>query len=202
MIVTDRQATVQDYLESMNRFIEEQQGKRDILSCNAACQGCGGCCSERIPLTSVDFFKLAGQQALLTYLERYAYISLDGPAVDISLYPGGYGPCVFLDEETNLCRVYDHRPLVCQTYICIPSTGRAQQLRQTIVNVGEDELVRLWLLEGELSKQPLVYHEACEPAASLADYPTSPFTGKHSYTQVLLREICSPALWAEILRAG
>ena len=111
-------------------------------------------------------------------------VIVSGPVVDIVLRRTRQDNCVFLDPRTRLCTVYAQRPLVCRTFICSPATKRAAQLRELVVNQGEDELVRRWLSE-----------QANQRGPRIEDYPPSAFTGKNRYGDVLLKELCSPSLW-------
>lgn len=194
LVVRDENASVQDYLDALTEAIATLPLTR-LSRRRQDCFGCDRCCAERAPLTAVDcrfLMKATGERDPGAFLEKYASVSVDGPVVDIVLKPGGNGRCVFLDRQTKLCRVYDSRPLVCRTYICSPAARRALALRAAVVNKGEDELVRLWFKTG------MVIHQARNPRPDLRDWPPTPFAGKKSYREVLLREVLPSGLWRRI----
>ncbi|WP_333871770.1 YkgJ family cysteine cluster protein [Desulforamulus putei] len=193
-------ATVQDYLDAMNDFIKKNT--------HPPCRGCDECCWERIPLTSIDvlnYLKRLGNQLqldsrwpLLDFLKKYCYIYVENGAVDISLGFTMEGACVFLNQQERICSGYAARSLVCQSFVCMESTPRAQELRSELVNTGMDELVRLWLLQSRQAGQKPYAHEEHNANLRLADYPANGFTHKTSYSQVYLAEVCSQKLWNKL----
>ncbi|MEW5954052.1 MAG: YkgJ family cysteine cluster protein [Bacillota bacterium] len=189
-------ATAEDYLTALNNLIEGGSLYRARNNVNS-CYGCDLCCRERAPLTLIDVQALApGADSVQEALAGFARIVVSGPVVDIVLGRTSQGKCVFLNPRTRLCTVYEHRPLVCRTFICSPATKRATLLRELIVNKGEDELVRRWLAEQEgQGKSP---GGATRPG--IEDYPPSAFIGKNSYGEVLLRDLCSPSLWRRLIK--
>lgn len=222
VVVTNPQATVQDYLTALNLAIERlpltrrrllpPPGQGQIPSDQRLyCRGCDRCCRERVPLTYIDALKLiqaTSSPSLGLFLRRYGYIWVQGRAVDISLawekqaqgasaHPDRR--CVFLNPETQTCQVYTARPLVCQTFICCPQTRRARRLREVIVNRGEDELVRQWLAEAAATGREPEFHEGYNPRPREEDWPPTPFSGRTDYQEVRLKEICPPRLWEKLL---
>lgn len=197
-------ATVQDYLDAINEFIEK--------NFSPPCKGCDECCWERIPLTSIDVFnyikeqgerlKLDKQWPLLDFLTKHTYIYVDGGAVDISLGFTMEGACKFLNQTERICSSYTSRSLVCQSFICMESTHRAQTLRSELVNKGMDELVRLWLLQSRQAKRKLQMHEQYQASPVLEDYPSNAFSEKNRYEEVLIKEICTPKLWNKLTAKG
>lgn len=208
--VADDMATVQDYLNALNEAIRRIPFYRS-RSNRRRCKGCDRCCAERIPLTWIDVCMLkralpsngwetGGRGEVGQIIRRVGYVTVIGPVVDITLRRDEDGCCIFLDRQRRICKVYRFRPLVCQTFICCPSSQRAVKLRETVVNKGEDELVRQWLLEArKLGTAPL-YDEGRKPRPNLKDWPPTPFTGKEEYRQILLRDVCSPVLWRKLRR--
>ncbi|RJX19299.1 MAG: YkgJ family cysteine cluster protein [Desulforudis sp.] len=200
--VSDPRASVQDYLDVVNKAIEDNQLYRGRAE-RTDCRGCDLCCQERIPLTSIDVLRLKAQvapaESLTGFVRTHANVSVDGGAVDITLRLDRQGRCQFLHPDGRTCRVYTSRPLVCQSFICCPQTKRARKLRERIVNVGEDELVRQWLLKNrQLGTQPYIDRCLSAPAIDLRDWSETPFSGKTAYDEVLLREACLPGLWKQV----
>lgn len=199
--IADPEATVQDYLNALNEAIENL-GLHRGRARRRTCKGCDLCCAERLPLTVIDVLRLraetAPDAALNAWLERYAHVLAEGPVVDITMSRPIDGRCCLLDRASRTCRLYSARPLVCQTFICSPQTKRARRLRDLIVNKGEDQLVREWLLEARRTGSDPVIHEGYNAAPRLKDYPPTPFEGKEKYSQILLRDICTPGLWKEL----
>ncbi|KYH33121.1 YkgJ family cysteine cluster protein [Neomoorella mulderi] len=163
---------------------------------NGDCLGCDHCCGGRLPLTSIDLHvlqqgleELTGKRfSLPEMLEEYCQVQVKGRAVDITLRTDAEGYCIFLEPYRRRCRLYKYRPLICRTYFCCPLTRRARVLRETLVNRGEDELVRYWL-----SWQPAV------PAGVRRhDWPPTPFAGCLSFAEVPLKSLCSLELWRQL----
>lgn len=200
--VADPTASVQDYLDAVNTAIENGRLFRGRAE-RQDCMGCDLCCAERVPLTSIDVLQLrrhlVPKDSVTEFIRKAGYVYVDGAAVDITLGFDRRGRCRFLDKERKLCRVYAHRPLVCQTFICCPQTRRARRLRECIVNRGEDELVRLWLLEnGDRNVRWLIDEAVRTPAISLDDWPMGPFSGKTAFADIMLKDVCPPKLWCEV----
>lgn len=170
------------------------------------CYGCDGCCWERAPLNGVDILRYEkalwpdqlDQTPYGFFLENYAHVYQESGMVDIALKRKENGACVFLDQEKKCCTTHTCRSLVCQSYICIPQTERAELLRQQIVNAGIDDLVRRYKLECAARLRPFFAHSGDEGEVNLADYPENGFAGKTDYDQVLLREIVSADLFAAL----
>lgn len=194
--VNNEQATVQDYINALDNFIEHSGCYRSRNVRVDSCYGCNICCQERIPVTLVDALKLSGSN-LNNCFRDLLYVYVDGRVVDITMGLDEHGRCIFLDKEKGICSNYLNRPLVCHTYVCCPSTRTAKELREEIVNAGEDELVRRWFnIKGANGR--LVIHEGVSPKPDARDYPGTPFSGADEYTQVRLKDICSPALWKKL----
>lgn len=207
LVVTDPEATLQDYLDTVNKIIEEGGLFRSRAQV-ASCEGCPGCCSERIPLTSIDICKLmenpdiqadlGGDQNLNRFLGRYTQVIVEGQAVDIILGTKPDGSCLFLDPQNSKCRIYQWRPLVCQTFICSPASHKAKVFREQVVNQGEDQLVRAWLQEALYQGKEPVIHQADDPDLRAEDWPETAFSGVTAYADMKLRDICSDSLWKSL----
>lgn len=184
------------------------------------CAGCERCCAERAPLTIIDCLLLSkalgeplGEPPVLrepfgtpswkvireegpggwdAFFDRYTTVTVAGPVVDIVLKQREDGRCIFLDQKTKLCSVYEARPFVCQSFICSPAARRALALREAVVNKGEDELVRLWLTT------KMVIHQASAPCPDPQDWPPTPFAGKTRYREVLLKDVLPAKLWRKL----
>jgi hypothetical protein len=199
--IMDEKASLQDYLGALNKHILEAELTRTRQKVNK-CEGCDGCCSERIPLTSIDVYMLqqglkpkGETKTLAEIIRRYAYVQAEGRVVDITLARNEDGKCVFLNPDTKKCRIYPFRPLVCQTFICCPVSSRARRLRETVVNQGEDQLVKWCLSNIPWDK---LFNEVWEPEISLADWEDTPFRDRFTYGSVLIKDICKPELWQQL----
>lgn len=197
--------SVQDYLDALNEAILSQDLFRSRGEGTELCQGCDVCCGERMPLTAIDLrglaqspmvreslevdFEAAPEEALIKMVRRFCRIYVKGGTVDISLRLEEDGKCPFLNRQTKTCSVYDFRPFVCQAYICCPASKEALELRQAVVNAGEDELVRLVLNYAAQASMDLWYDEADAPSVNFEDWQPGPFSGKESYEQVMLKDI-------------
>lgn len=205
-------ACVQDYLDALNAALVDLNLSRSRQK-TTVCRGCDLCCAERIPLTSIDLEILAASphakvtlndtgDGLPKMIKRFCHVYVNGRSVDITLRLGEDGKCVFLDRETKTCSVYDFRPFVCQTFICCSASPQALELREVLVNAGEDELVRRWLEYVKAATMELWYDEADDPDVDFSDWDEGPFTGKKSYSQLLLKNLLPEDLWNKLRHAS
>ena len=174
----DEAATVADYIRLLDEFLDEKV---------APCLGCDLCCSQRIPLTLPDIYTYAGKEkeSIAAFLEEKAEIRRDGRAVDIKVAQRENGSCVFLDEEHHRCADHPHRSLVCHTYICLPQTARARDLREELINGGEDALAGALFDLGILTDGE-------------KDYPVdSRWQGK-TFDEIRLRDVLSPSVYTAL----
>lgn len=199
--VLNEKASIQDYLDALNEYLLEGNLTRR-RGRQVQCEGCDVCCAERIPLTIIDIYLL--QQGLkeqgfdLSWeeiIKKYTYVRAEGRVVDITLGQDEDGKCLFLNKKQGKCTIYRYRPLVCQTYICAPTSRKAEKLRECITNVGEDQLVK-WCLENIPEEQ--LYHELWEPEVQREDWVDTPFKDKTTYAEILLKEVCPRKLWKEL----
>lgn len=199
--IINEEASLQDYLEALNEHILKGNLTRTRQNIDM-CEGCDGCCSERIPLTNIDVqmlqqgLKAQGEiRTLAEVVRRYTYVQVEGSVVDITLARNEEGTCVFLNPETKRCGIYPFRPLVCQTFICCPTSPRARALRETVVNKGEDQLVKWCLTNVAWDK---LFNEIWEPDISLEDWDDTPFKDKLTYALVPIKDVCTPKLWKKL----
>lgn len=195
--IISEEATVQDYIDALNLFQENYV---------ASCKGCDNCCWERIPLTFPDVIKYLENQEikkmlpqdlppLTGFLYRFCHIFGEGPVLDISLNQKDNHACIFLDQEEKICCFHQARSLVCQTFVCLPHSERAEELRSSLLNAGEDELVRRYLLEAQETNIPIKIDEVKNAAPKLEDYPSKTFSDKTHYSQVRIKEVLSEKAW-------
>jgi Fe-S-cluster containining protein len=212
--VISPRATVSDFGEVMEKVATEDRIARLRNPGKDSCLGCPRCCRERIPLTSIDALRLgtgegragprsagvtpAARRTLLAAVRRYGWVRVWGRAVDISLRLQEDGYCVFLDRQRARCRIYPWRPLACRTYICAPCSSRVMQVRQLVINRGQDELVRLILEEAGVSGFPV--NEADDFDVRPEDWRVNGFTGKLDYGEVRLRDLVSARMWRALRR--
>jgi len=167
--------TVQDYLNSMNIFQEKNI---------AGCDGCTNCCWERVPITyqdMVNYMALLGSgeenknsyndgkprpvfkkvTSKKEFIENYCDVIERDGAIDIILKRRKDGSCIFLDKDNNRCGAWSARGFICQSYICLPSSKNARDLRSAIVNGGEDMLIADLGLDSNLNVpvKPCSYKE-------------------------------------------
>ncbi|MGQ9755557.1 MAG: YkgJ family cysteine cluster protein [Desulfotomaculales bacterium] len=199
--ITDAQATIGDYLDALEKFLDTVPLDK-LRNPRGDCLGCDLCCYERIPLTSIDYFRLAKHLAGSdgrAFFDRFAWVTVDGRAVDITLRRDDRGRCCFLDPQEKVCRVYRVRPFVCRTFTCAPASQRALRLRSIITNTGEDELVRIWLALSDHAGRLLV-HEAHRPSVKRSDWGPTPFNGQISYADIRLKTVCPSNFWRTLWR--
>lgn len=77
-------------------------------TCNGNCSGCGGCCTAFLPITKQE----------LEVIRKYVKDNNIKP-IERQLITGQYNMmCMFLDQETKKCKIYDVRPYVCKDFLC------------------------------------------------------------------------------------
>lgn len=204
IIIKSKDASVEDYLQAINTFIDQNKyfrTRNDVENC----EGCKFCCNERIPITNIDIIKMK-DHSIITYeglkdiIKNWCHVYLDGPVVDITLARKKNKNCIFLDEESYRCKIYTNRSLVCQTFICCPVDEPSGSLRDAIVNMGEDQLVRDWLLSHR-NGEMMHIDDANEPEISLEDWHNNCFANKTNYNDVLIRDIIDNELWNKLYDA-
>lgn len=97
-----------------------EEMKRDMangtfdLTCNGKCTGCGGCCSNILPMTEDEI------HIIRNYINRYKIKEQKRllPTVNQNLDM----TCPFLDnsKKCDKCMIYEVRPMVCRDFICDP----------------------------------------------------------------------------------
>lgn len=170
------------------------------------CYGCDGCCWERAPLNGIDILRYVAalwpeqleKAPYHFFLQNYAHVDKNQGVVDIALKREANGACTFLQQAKKYCTTHTCRSLVCQSYICIPQTERAELLRQQIVNAGIDDLVRRYLWECAAQGITPCFHSGDDSPVCLEDYPANGFSGKTAYGQVCLKDIVSSELWQQL----
>lgn len=199
IIITDDNATVADLLTALDEFAGQYL---------TDCKGCDGCCRERAPLIAADIPALA---SLLPPNDFPAHavceafgeltISKNG-ATDICFKRDpNSGACCLLDTSNKCCTAHPCRAFVCRSHFCIPRSDILSQLREEIVNTGENELTRLLLAEEANGAAPL-NGQKLSASLSPADYPQNPQSGKKAYQEIIIKETVTPSLWQQIKKEG
>ncbi len=187
--IHSKEATIAHYISAIDRFLEEKV---------APCLGCDSCCYERLPLTLPDLYHYAGKEEgnihrfVLDHCDFGAY----GPALDIKLKQKENGACIFLDPGAKRCNHYLGRGLVCHTYICLPQSEEAAEIRSALVNQGEDALIGYLLSTGPQNHLPLSLVKRQK------DYPILPLWQGKEYEEILLKDILPPSLWEKVFKAA
>lgn len=201
--ILNENATIQDYLDELNNFQD-----RHVESC----KGCDGCCWERIPLTSFDVLKYLEDPIILkelhgcpnpltAFIHDYCHVAGHGPVIDIRLKRNPDQSCIFLNREEKCCLRHRSRSLVCQSFVCLPHSEKAGQLRDTLLNIGEDDLVHRYLQEAKAKGADPVVHENNNAAPSLKDYPANIFAGKKHYQEIKIKDAVPENLWRQLMKA-
>jgi Fe-S-cluster containining protein len=178
-VVSD-DASVGDYIRLLDAFLDAKI---------APCLGCDLCCAQRIPLTLPDVYTYAGRErdAIAAFLREKAEIRFVGGAVDVKLAQKPDGKCVFLDGAEQRCLDHPRRSLVCHSYICVPQTKRARDLREALINGGEDALI------GELFRLGVL-----DDGGRAADYPPDPRWRNRSFDEIPLKDVVPPAVYSAL----
>ncbi|KKM12243.1 hypothetical protein SY88_03500 [Clostridiales bacterium PH28_bin88] len=182
-----------DLLRIYHRLSRDFHQQKGFLSVGISATKASAC-AKGLAQAKFSLETLAWHQAL----RRYGYVVAEGRKVDIIVRTGEDGRCVFLEPHSRLCGIYPVRPLVCRTYICCPQTARVERLRAEVVNLGEDQLVRDWLLDAAVRGAQPDFHEGYVAAPARDDWPPTPFAEKRDYAEVLLKDVCSTKLWQQL----
>jgi Fe-S-cluster containining protein len=179
--VNDENATIGDYINMLDVFLEEKV---------APCIGCDLCCKQRIPLTLPDLYTYAGKKKedIEAFLKEKAVIKKSGSVYDVQLAQRNDGSCIYLDQKNQRCLDHSQRSLVCHTYICLPQTERARNLREELINNGEDALFGALFDLGIL-----------EEAKGKENYPRNPLWQGKSFDEIKLKEVLSPSVYKALL---
>lgn len=211
--ITRDDITVQDYLDAINHAILNLDLSR-LFTHEKDCFGCPLCCKDRIPLTMVDIQRLAKspwimdiipekakkhrEDKLYYILRRFSNVSVMGSLVDITMDTSREGICPFLDNVKMICNVYDHRPFVCQSFICCPLEEEAMEIRKAIVNEGEDELVKWLYNHAQKEGLSIWYNEANSYQINPDDFQETAFESKKDYSEIRLKDLLPRKLWNKI----
>lgn len=91
------------------------------------CEGCwGGCCTLPVEVSVADLIRLGltdeteaatSLKKLARRLEKEGIIQAFQPRSQLFVLEQRYGrDCIYLDERTRLCTVYEKRPAVCRQF--------------------------------------------------------------------------------------
>lgn len=100
---------------SIGQMIEEFENGIYDLTDNEKCTGCGGCCSNLLPMTDKEIRVIRGYVKKHRIKEHRHLLPLSEPAFDMT--------CPFLDDSKKCekCTIYEVRPTICREFICCPS---------------------------------------------------------------------------------
>lgn len=150
----------------------------EVEAIGFACQRCGACCRAEpdAPHTATVFpEEIRGIDGDWSAVARpMPYGEETGETIEWALQVDDCGDCVFYDAEAEACRIYEDRPLICQTYPfrVDPREGRLETsecpgLGETMDHETALELAktlkRRAIVEAE---QAIALREAHEPVAS------------------------------------
>ncbi|MGP8322437.1 MAG: YkgJ family cysteine cluster protein [Methanosarcinaceae archaeon] len=136
------------------------------------CQSCGSCCRRIVIKDPVYIINAVGlclkpeerdifKQHPETIIVPYIGLKRKNKAkIKVLLYQMVSEPCPLLDKETNLCTVYDKRPMICRAYpfllinnqIAIEDNCTSAKILMKKITFGETEIIegntqRLTLIE-------------------------------------------------------
>jgi len=191
-------ATIADLLEALDAFAAEKL---------ADCRGCDGCCKERAPLIAADIPALAqllpkSQFPAHEVIRAFGQLTIDRKGItDICFDRSADGCCCMLDRKGKFCTHHAQRAFVCRSHFCIPRSEALEQLRQEIVNEGENELTRMLLEEEKAGAAPIT-KKPLHKLVNAEDYENNTHKDKHSYDKLVLKDIISDDLWQSIKKEG
>ena len=84
------------------------------LTCNGKCTGCGGCCSNILPITEDEIRTIRNYIKRYNIKEQKRLLPTVNPNLDMT--------CPFLDnsKKCDKCMIYEVRPRICRDFICDP----------------------------------------------------------------------------------
>lgn len=94
-----------------NLDMNEVHEVKDITN-NGKCTGCGGCCSNLIPVTRKEV------ETIKRYIKKHKIKPhiIAAPTAEVLID----ATCPFLDTEkkTERCKIYKVRPYICRSFMC------------------------------------------------------------------------------------
>lgn len=76
-------------------------------TCNGKCSCCGQCCGDMLHLSQKE----------IKIIDRYL-MNHNIPPTPKNLLVTFDNTCPFRDETNKICKIYEVRPYICQSYIC------------------------------------------------------------------------------------
>ena len=193
--ILSQDASIADFLTALDNFATEHL---------ADCRGCDACCQERAPLIAADVPLLASLLPENPYpahavCAAFATLTVEQGVADIILRRDHNSFCNQLNQAGRFCNIWPQRPFVCRSHFCLPRSHRFEQLRSSIVNMGENELTRLLLAE-EHTGAAAIASTGLAYMLREEDYPENGQSGRNAYTQIRLRDCVDDALWQELIQ--
>lgn len=109
-------------------------------------KGCAQCCSDYFQVSVVEFFMILqglhtnGNNALLLKYIKTAQTRIQGiylPEYDFANVPN-FPECIFVDDLTNECKIYQLRPIICRLYGTVSELTKCEKIsmsQQAIENL-------------------------------------------------------------------
>lgn len=193
--ILSQDASIADFLTALDDFANKHL---------ADCRGCDACCQERAPLIAADVPLLASLLPDNPYPAHavctdFATLTVEQGVADIILRRDHNNFCKQLNQAGRFCNIWPQRPFVCRSHFCLPRSHRFEQLRSSIVNIGENELTRLLLAE-EHTGATAIASTYLANILKEEDYPENGQSGRTAYTQIRLRDCVDEALWQELIQ--
>lgn len=192
-------ASIQEFLDAMNEFVEKAALPRLWPPNCSNCYGCNLCCHEPLPVTSIDVENIC-RALQIDFIEsfKYLWVQVQGNVVDITLKRKKGHNCIFLNQE-GICKIYSARPFLCQSFICSNVPESLNEIRSQIVNQGMDELVRKAIMAFKSRGKAIPVNLGSTRYVNLNDWPRNCFSDKKSYSKILLKNVLSSDLMRVLL---
>lgn len=184
--ILDPEATAGEFEEECRDLFSEDH---IIRKYSDSCIGCSICCSERIPITTIDLIRIAAgdrnpqsvdEMDIKKLADDIVTVTRFGSCIDVTMKVDEWGICRFWVKDKGICSIYRYRPFACRTYICAPVSRRFEELRTQIINQGQDGLVSLMFCDKEID--------------DLYKFKNT-FADARKYHDIKLRDICNKRLW-------
>lgn len=94
---------IEDTIRNMN------SGLYDFTD-NGSCSGCGGCCSNYLPLSRKDISRIKKYIKAHNIKPCKHFVPTAEPIVDFT--------CPFRDNDKRICTIYPVKPAICSDFKC------------------------------------------------------------------------------------
>ena len=93
-------------MKSLKQVLSEDD-KMTVYACNGTCSKCGNCCTNFLPVTKKEVFKIK------------QYVKDNNIQAENRIFGNNIiMQCPFLNQQTKECIIYKVRPFACRDFLC------------------------------------------------------------------------------------